>query len=78
MQVRATKIVGVGGIAFEVEPVEGADGLYVAYSERNGVAAEFDVTTGELTGKGSRKHGEAIKTGIQRAIKSWEKEEQGI
>lgn len=73
---RIAKIIAVKGIAFEVEPVEGEDGLYAAYSKRNGVAVEYDVNTGSLTGKGSRKYGEAVKTGIQRAIKLWEKEEQ--
>ncbi|MEC0233757.1 hypothetical protein P4H71_05225 [Paenibacillus kribbensis] len=76
MKERTTKIIVVKGIAFEVDPVVGIDGLYAAYSERNDIAVEYDMNTGSLTGKGSRKYGDALKAGIQRAIKLWEKEEQ--
>ncbi|MBE0342662.1 hypothetical protein E4V51_18230 [Paenibacillus sp. 28ISP30-2] len=76
MKERTTKIIVVKGIAFEVDPVVGIDGLYAAYSERNGVAVEYDVNTGFLAGKGSRKYGEAVKAGIHRAIELWNKDEQ--
>lgn len=72
---RTTKIVGTQGLTLEVEPVEGVDGLYAAYSKRYEVAVEYDSTTDKLTGKGSRKHGEMAKKLIHRAIKSWEKAE---
>lgn len=73
---RSTKIVGTQGLTLEVEPVEGTDGLYAAYSKRYEVAVEYDSNTGQLTGKGSRKHGEVTKKLINRAIKLWEKAEQ--